>query len=323
MKTQNIRLLGTVALAASLACASAAAAFPEKQITLIVPTAAGGANDAMARVVGQAMSAILKQPVIVDNKAGANGAIASEYVMRAAPDGYTLMLGYIATHAMNPALQKLRYDPVKDFEPVGMLGSSATVMVVNPSVKAASAKELVAMLKAAPDKTSYASAGNGTAPHFAAEMFKLSTGTSMLHVPYKGSAPAITDTIAGQTQVMFPSLFTAVPYVKAGKLKALGVAGAKRSALMPDVPTLQEQGIPDVDVSQWYGIFAPAKTPAPVIAQLNKVLNEVLADKSVIKRLEDHGAEVSTMTPEQMRAYVAQEQVKWKKVVQAAKISAD
>ena len=320
---QKIRFLGAVALGACLTCASAAAAFPEKQITLIVPTAAGGANDAMARVVGQAMSAILKQPVIVDNKAGANGAIASEYVMHAAPDGYTLMLGYIATHAMNPALQKLRYDPVKDFEPVGMLGSSATVMVVNPSVKAASAKELAALLKTAPDKTSYASAGNGTAPHFAAEMFKLSTGTSMLHVPYKGSAPAITDTLAGQTQVMFPSLFTAVPYVKAGKLKALGVAGTKRSALMPDVPTLQEQGIADVDVSQWYGIFAPAKTPAPIVAQLNKVLNEVLADKSVIKRLEDHGAEVSTMTPEQMRAYVAQEQVKWKKVVQAARISAD
>jgi tripartite-type tricarboxylate transporter receptor subunit TctC len=323
LKIQKIRLVGAVALAASLACGSAVAAFPEKSITLVVPTAAGGANDAMARVIGQAMSAILKQPVIVDNKAGANGAIASEYVMRAAPDGYTLMLGYIATHAMNPALQKLRYDPVKDFEPIGMVGSSATLMVLNPAVKAASAKEVVAMLKAAPDKTSYASAGNGTAPHFAAEMFKLSSGTSMLHVPYKGSAPAITDTIGGQTQVMFPSLFTAMPYVKAGKLKAVGVAGPKRSALMPDVPTLQEQGIADVDVSQWYGIFAPAKTPKPVIEQLNKVLNEVLADKSVIKRLEDHGAEVSTMTTDQMRAYVAQEQVKWKKVVQAAKITAD
>jgi len=277
----------------------------------------------MARVIGQALSAALKQPVIVDNKAGANGAIASEYVMRAAPDGYTLMLGYIATHAMNPALQKLRYDPVKDFEPVAMVGSSATVMVANPAVKASNAKELVALLKAAPDKTSYASAGNGTAPHFAAEMFKLSTGTSMLHVPYKGSAPAITDTIGGQTQVMFPSLFTAMPYVKAGKLKALGVAGAKRSSLMPDVPTLQEQGIADVDVSQWYGIFAPAKTPRPVVEQLNKVLNEVLADKTVAKRLEDHGAEVSTMATDQMRTYVAQEQVKWKKVVQAARITAD
>jgi len=289
----------------------------------VVPTTAGGANDAMARIVGQAMSAILKQPVIVENKAGANGAIASEFVMRAAPDGYTLMLGYIATHAMNPAMQKLRYDPIKDFEPVGMIGSSATVMVLNPAVKAGSAKEVVAMLKAAPDKVNYASAGNGTAPHFAAEMFKLSTGTSMLHVPYKGSAPAIADTIGGQTQVMFPSVFTAVPYVKAGKLTAVGIAGPKRSALLPDVPTLREQGIADVEVSQWYGFFAPAKTPKAVVEQLNKVLNDVLADKSVIKRLEDHGAEVSTMTTDQMRTYVAGEQTKWKKVVQATKISAD
>ncbi|MBS0344434.1 MAG: tripartite tricarboxylate transporter substrate binding protein, partial [Proteobacteria bacterium] len=220
MKIHKVSGAAAVALAATLACGAAAAAYPEKAITIVVPTAAGGANDAMARVIGQAMSTTLKQPVIVENKAGANGAIASEYVMRAAPDGYTLMLGYIATHAMNPALQKLRYDPVKDFEPVAMVGSSATVMVLNPAVKASDAKELVALLKAAPDKTSYASAGNGTAPHFAAEMFKLSTGTSMVHVPYKGSAPAITDTIGGQTQMMFPSLFTAMPYVKAGKLKA-------------------------------------------------------------------------------------------------------
>jgi tripartite-type tricarboxylate transporter receptor subunit TctC len=204
-----------------------------------------------------------------------------------------------------------------------MVGSSATLMVVSPSVKANNAKELVASLKAAPDKTSYASAGNGTAPHFAAEMFKLSTGTSMLHVPYKGSAPAVTDTIGGQTQVMFPSLFTAIPYVKGGKLKPIGVAGAKRSPLMPDVPTLKEQGIDNVDVSQWYGIFAPAKTPKPVLEQLNKVLNEALADKTVIKKLEDHGAEVETMSTDQMRTYVAQEQVKWKKVVQAAKLTAD
>ena len=323
MQFRNAPVLCALASATALFCSSATAAYPEKSITIVVPTAAGGANDAMARVIGQAMSAALKQPVVVDNKAGANGAIASEFVMRAAPDGYTLMLGYVATHAMNPALQKLRYDPVKDFEPVAMVGTSATLMVVTPSVKANNAKELVAALKAAPDKTSYASAGNGTAPHFAAEMFKLSTGTSMLHVPYKGSAPAITDTIGGQTQVMFPSLFTAMPYVKAGKLKAIGVAGTKRSPQMPDVPTLKEQGVDNVDVSQWYGIFAPAKTPKPVIEQLNKVLNAALADKGVIKKLEDHGAEVEIMTSEQMRSYVQQEQVKWKKVVQAAKLSAD
>ena len=323
MRFPRLHLLGAAALATSLSCGSALAAFPEKSITIVVPTAAGGANDAIARVVGQAISAILKKPVIVENKAGANGAIASEFVMRAPADGHTLMLGYVATHAMNPALQKLRYDPVKDFEPVGMVGSSATLMVVNPAVKASNAKELVALLKAAPDKISYASAGNGTAPHFAAEMFKLATGTSMLHVPYKGSAPAVNDIIGGQTQVMFPSLFTAMPYVKAGKLKAVGVAGDKRSALMPDVPTLKEQGIAGVDVSQWYAIFAPAKTPRPVIDLLNKTLNQVLADKSVVHRLEEHGAEVSTMSPDQLGSFVQQEQVRWKKVVQAAKLTAD
>jgi tripartite-type tricarboxylate transporter receptor subunit TctC len=323
MQLPRLHLVAAAALATVLACGNAFAAFPEKAITIVVPTAAGGANDAMARVIGQAMSALLKQPVIVDNKAGANGAIASEFVMRAPPDGYTLMLGYIATHAMNPSLQKLRYDPVKDFEPVGMVGSSATLMVVSPTVKANNAKDVVALLKATPDKISYASAGNGTAPHFAAEMFKLATGTSMLHVPYKGSAPAVTDTIGGQTQVMFPSLFTAMPYVKGGKLKAVGVAGDKRSALMPEVPTLKEQGIAGVDVSQWYAIFAPAKTPRPVVDQLNKALNQALADKSVIQRLEGHGAEVSTMTPDQLRTYVQQEQLKWKKVVLAAKLTAD
>lgn len=317
------RHLLAAAVAATLTGGPALAAFPEKSITIVVPTAAGGANDAMARTIGQGLSTALKQPVIVENKAGAGGALAAEFVAKAAPDGYTLMLGYIATHAMNPALQKLRYDPVKDFEPVGLVGYSPVLMVTNPGVKAGNVKELVALLKGAPDKYSYASAGNGTAPHFAAELFRMSTGTSVLHVPYKGSAPAVTDTIGGQTQIMFPSLFTAIPYVKSGKLRAMGVAGNKRSALLPDVPTLKEQGIADVDVSQWYAIFAPAKTPKAVIDQLNKALNAVLTDKAVEKRLEDHGADVETSTPEQLKAFVQQEQVKWKKVVDAAKLKAD
>lgn len=323
MNFRQSTLLCALATSGLLTCGHALAAYPEKAITIVVPTAPGGANDAMTRVIGQAISISLKQSVIVENKAGANGSIASEFVARAKPDGYTLMLGYIATHAMNPALQKLRYDPVKDFEPVGMVGSSATLMVVNTAVKANNAKELVALMKANPNQFSYASAGNGTAPHFAAEMFKLSTGTNMLHVPYKGSAPAVTDTIGGQTQIMFPSLFTATNYVKGGKLRPIGVAGNKRSSTMPDVPTLKEQGIDNVDVSQWYGIFAPAKTPKDVIAQLNKALNAALADPAVVKKLEDSGAEVEIMTPEQMRTYVVQEQTKWKKVVQAAKLTAD
>lgn len=317
------RHLLAAAVAATLTGGPALAAFPEKSITIVVPTAAGGANDAMARTIGQGLSTALKQPVIVENKAGAGGALAAEFVAKAAPDGYTLMLGYIATHAMNPALQKLRYDPVKDFEAVGLVGYSPVLMVTNPGVKATNAKELVALLKGAPDKYSYASAGNGTAPHFAAELFRMSTGTSVLHVPYKGSAPAVTDTIGGQTQIMFPSLFTAIPYVKSGKLRAMGVAGNKRSALLPDVPTLKEQGISDVDVSQWYAIFAPAKTPKAVIDQINKALNAVLTDKAVEKRLEDHGADVETSTPEQLKTFVQQEQVKWKKVVDAAKLKAD
>lgn len=322
MKFHQKITMGALAAALTLTGGAASAAWPEKSITIIVPTSAGGANDALARTIGQAMSVALKQTVIVENKAGANGSIASEFVKRSAPDGYTLMLGYIATHAMNPALQKLRYDPIEDFEPVGMVGSSATLMVTSTKLAANNVKELVAQHKGKEPLT-YASAGNGTAPHFAAEMFKLSTGVEMLHVPYKGSAPAVNDTIAGQTQVMFPSLFTAMPFVKNGKLKAMGVAGSKRSELLPDVPTLAEQGIAGVDVSQWYAFFAPAKTPAPVLEQLNTLLNQILKDKVIANRLAEHGAEVEIMTLPQMRSFMAAEQVKWKKVVQAAKLKAD
>jgi tripartite-type tricarboxylate transporter receptor subunit TctC len=224
---------------------------------------------------------------------------------------------------MNPALQKLRYDPVTGFEPVGLVGFSPTLMVLNPGVKARDLKDLVAQMKATPAKFNVASAGNGTAPHFAAELFKIATQTAPLHVPYKGSAPAVTDTIGGQTQLMFPSLFTALPYVKAGKLRALAVAGNKRSALLPEVPTLKELGIDGVDVEQWYGFFAPAGTPKDVVARLNTALNKVLVDKEVIKRLEDHGADVEVSTPEQLGELVRKDLAKWRGVVQKAKLQAD
>jgi tripartite-type tricarboxylate transporter receptor subunit TctC len=295
----------------------------DKPITIVVPTAAGGGNDAMARTIGQKMSVLLGRTVIVENKAGANGALAAEYVVRAAPDGNTLMFGYIATHSMNPALQKLRYDPIKDFEPIGLVGYSPTVLVTNPTVKAKDVKELVKLLKDKPDAYSFASAGNGTAPHFTAELFKLTTQTQPLHVPYKGSAPAITDTIGGQTQLMFPSLFTALPYIKSGKLNGLAIAGAKRSSVLPNVPTLKEQGIEGVDVEQWYGFFAPAKTPKETIAKLNQSLNKALADPEIIKRLEGHGADVESSTPEQLGDLVKKDLAKWRSVVQRAKLQAD
>ncbi len=300
-----------------------AQSFPTKTITIVVPTAAGGGNDAMARTIAQKLGPLLGQTVIIDNRAGANGSIASEFVARATPDGHTLMFGYIATHAMNPALQKLRYDPVADFEPIGLVGYSPTLMVANAAAPVKDVKDLVARLKAKPDSFTYASAGNGTAPHYAAELFKLNAGVTMLGVPYKGSAPAVSDTIGGQTQFMFPSLFTALPHVKAGKLRALAVAGPKRSALLPDVPTLREAGVEGVDVQQWYGFFAPAKTPRPVIDKLNKALNQVLADKETEKRIEDHGADVETGTPEQLGALVKSELAKWKAVVQRARLTAE
>jgi len=319
-----VHALAAPLLAAVLATAAPAAmAFPTKTITIVVPTAAGGGNDAMARTIAQKLGPLLGQTIIIDNRAGANGSIASEFVARAVPDGHTLMLGYIATHAMNPALQKLRYDPVADFEPIGLVGYSPTLMVASGAAPIKDVKDLIAQLKAKPDKYAYASAGNGTAPHFAAELFKLSAGVEMLGVPYKGSAPAVSDTIGGQTAVMFPSLFTGVPHVKSGKLKALAVAGPKRSALLPDVPTLKEAGVTGVEVQQWYAIFAPAKTPKAVVDKLNKALNQVLNDKDVIKRIEDHGADVETSTPEELGALVRSELAKWKGVVQKAKLTAD
>ncbi len=297
--------------------------WPDKAITIVVPTAAGGANDAMARILAQGLSPRLGKPVIVENKAGANGAIASEFVAHAAPDGYIIMFGYIATHGINPVLQKLKYDPVADFEPIGMVAASPTVLVASNSVPAKTARELVQLIKARPGTFSYASAGNGTAPHIAGELFKLSAGLDVVSIPYKGSAPAIVDTIGGTTQFMFPSLFTAYPQVMGGKLKALGIAGDKRSSVLPDVPTLAEQGIANVSMSQWYALFAPAKTPRSVIDRLNRELNSVLADQAVQKKIEGQGAEVESGTPEQLKTLVQKEVVRWKGVVSAANIKVE
>jgi tripartite-type tricarboxylate transporter receptor subunit TctC len=281
-------------------------AFPEKTVTIVVPTAAGGGNDAMARVIAQKMGPLLGQSVIVENKAGANGSIATEFVARASPDGHTVLFGYVA-----------------DFEPVGLVGYSPTLMVVTPQLKAADAKTVLASIQAQDGKLSYASAGNGTAPHFAAELYKLNMKASWMHVPYKGSAPAVNDTVAGHTQIMFPSLFTALPHVKSGKLHPVGIAGSRRSPALPGVPTLKELGVPGVDVTQWYALFVPAKTPKAVVDRLNAALNQVLTDKDTVARIEAQGADVQTSTPEELKAMVRDDLTKWRRVVQQAKLSAD
>lgn len=317
------QLTAGISFSVLMASPALAQSWPDKAITIVVPTAAGGANDAMARIIAQGMSVRLGKPVIVENKAGANGAIASEYVAKAPSDGYTIMFGYIATHGINPALQKLRYDPVTDFEAIGMVAASPTVLVANNAVPAKNAKELVQLIKARPGTFSYATAGNGTAPHIAGELFKLSAGLDVVNVPYKGSAPAVVDTIGGTTQYMFPSLFTAYPQIKGGKLKALGIAGEKRSAVLPDVPTLAEQGIANVNMSQWYAMFAPAKTPKVLVDRLNREMNAVLQDKAVGKKIANQGAEVETGTPEQLKTLVQKEVAHWKAVVAAAKIKVE
>ncbi|MDF3838954.1 tripartite tricarboxylate transporter substrate binding protein [Cupriavidus basilensis] len=300
-----------------------ASSFPGKSITIVVPTAAGGANDAMARVLAQHMSVGLRTPVIVENRAGANGAIASEYVARAKPDGHTLLFGYIATHGIGPALQRLRYDPVKDFVPVGMVASSPTLLVVNTAVKAADVMQLVSLARNKEAQLSYASAGNGTAPHVTAELFRLVTGAELLHVPYKGSAPALLDVIAGNTQVMFPSLFTAYPQIVNGRIRALAVAGETRTPLLANVPTLKEAGVDGVSVDQWYAMFAPAATPAHVVRTLNRALNDALADPAVSLKIAEQGAYVRAGTPAQLGELVRAELRKWQGVVQAAGIRPD
>ena len=297
--------------------------WPEKAITIVVPTPAGGANDGMARIIAQGLSARLGRPVLVDNRAGANGAIASEFVARAPADGYTLLFGYIATHGINPALKKLNYDPVTGFAPIGMVAASPTVLVVGTSVPASNAQDLVRMVKMNPGALNYATGGPGTVPSMAGEMFRMAIGAEVVGVPYKGSAPAVVDTIAGTAQFMFPSLFTAYPHIQSGKLKALGIAGDHRSKVLKDVPTLAEQGVLGVSASQWYAMFAPARTPQAVVTRLNAEMNAVLNDSATERKIEGQGAEVETSTPEQLQSLVKREVDHWRQVVRTARIKVE
>jgi tripartite-type tricarboxylate transporter receptor subunit TctC len=312
---------GLSALTLGICATGAQAAWPDHPITMVVPTAPGGGNDAFARVIAQKMGEGLKQTIVVVNKAGAQGAIGTEYVARAPADGYTIMLGYIATHGINPALQQLRYDPVADFAPIGMLASSPTLLVVSSASKITSVKELIAQGRKEPNNLSYASAGAGTAPQVTAELFKLATGTHMVHIPYKGSAPAMTDTLAGVTQVMFPSLFSAYPHLASGKIKALAVAGDHRSPVLKDLPTLEELGVKGVSVPQWYALFAPAGTDPAIINRFNKELNIALKDPQVIEKFKENGADAQSSTPQELGVFVKSEVARWKKVVDAAHIT--
>jgi tripartite-type tricarboxylate transporter receptor subunit TctC len=298
-------------------------AFPQREVRIIVPTAAGGGNDTMARTITRKLGPILGQSVVVDNRAGANGSVACEYVAASQADGHTLMFGYIATHGINPALQKLRYDPMADFSPVGLIGFSPTLLVVPSDLAVNNVQELVRYLKESGGRASYASAGVGTVPHFAGELFQLQTGTKMQRVDFSGASPAIGEVSNGLVQVMFPSLFTAQPYLRSGKLKALAVAGKARLNALPDVPTLLEMGVPGVELTQWYALFAPAKTPASVVKQLNASLNQVLNDPDIVARMQADGANVQASSPGELHDLLMNESEKWQHVVRQAGLRPD
>ena len=278
----------------ALVCTTAAQAqaWPNKPIRYIVPFAPGGTTDILGRMVAAGLSTTLGQSVIVENKPGQAGSIGAAELARAAPDGYTLGGGTISSHAINASLYaKLPYDPIKDFAPITMLATLPNMLVVHPSLNINNVKELVAALKANPNKYSFGSAGNGTSQHISGEMFKIATGTQMQHVPYKGSGPMIPDLLAGQIQLSFENITTAYPPVKAGKLKALAVTSSKRSFMATEVPTMQEAGIAGYDISSWQAMFAPAGTPPAIVQRLQQEVAKILAAPENAKRLQDLGLE--------------------------------
>ncbi|MDP9604889.1 UNVERIFIED_ORG: tripartite-type tricarboxylate transporter receptor subunit TctC [Variovorax paradoxus] len=297
--------------------------YPAKPIRLIVPYPPGGGTDVIARIVQERFSALLGQQVLIDNRGGAAGSIGTELVAKSPPDGYTVLFT-LSSHTINPAIYaKLGFDTAKDFAPVGMVASLPQILVANTQFPANTVAELVALAKAKPDSISFASVGNGSPGHLAGELLKLRTGTQMTHVPYRGGGPAVTDVMGGQVPLLWVSIPAAAQFVKAGKLKALAVSTTKRSAAFPDVPTMQEAGIPDFDVDSWYAVFVPAKTPKPAIDKLNRVINTVVKEPEIRDKLLAQGSEGVGGTPEQLGKVVTAELVRWQKLAKEASIKVD
>lgn len=303
---------------------AAAQGFPDRAVTLVVPFAAGGSTDVVARIVAQKMSEDLGQQVIVQNVAGAGGNLGADNVARADPDGYTILMGTVATHALNPLILKTKpYDPEKDFAPISLLVVVPNVLVVNPELPAKTVEELLALLKAKPDEYAYASSGNGTPLHLSGELFKKMAGVSMQHIPYKGAGPALNDVIGNQVPIMFDNLPSSSSHIKAGTLRALAVTTAERAPSFPDVPTVAESGIPGYETYTWNALFAPANTPEPVVARLNEAANKALADPAVVERMKEFSATIVASTPQELAAHVKAELEKWTPVVRDANIQMD
>ena len=311
-------------VAALLAAACAGAQdYPARPVRMVVPYAPGGPVDIVARITANKLSETLGQQFVVDNRAGAGGNIALEVVARSTPDGYTLLVGANGTNAINPSLYKnMPVDPGRDLAPISMVASSAMILVVHPSLPASNVKELIALARAKPGAVTYASSGSGSTAHLSGELFKSMARIDLLHVPYKGAAPALTDLVGGQVQSMITGVSSTLPYVKAGRLKALGVSSEKRQPLLPDVPSIAEQ-LPGYEVNTWYGVFAPAGAPRPLVDKLNRTLVQIFGTPDAQARLAAVGADAHTNAPDQFAQAIARERAKWAKIVKESGARAD
>jgi tripartite-type tricarboxylate transporter receptor subunit TctC len=317
-------VLAYAALAAGFASETAAQDYPVKPIRFIVPFAPGGGTDVLARIVAPKMSESLGRQVIVENRTGAGGNLATEQVAKAPPDGYTLLLAYIGPIAVSPSLEtKLGFDPVKDFSAVSLMATIPLVLVVHPSLPAKSVRDLVALAKARPGQMTYGSAGNGTAQQLAGELFKLLTETKILGVPYRGGAPATVGVITGEVDTLFTGALGVFPHIKSGRLRALAVTTSQRLASVPELPTVAEAGVKGFEVTSWNGVLVPAGTPSPIVQKLNTSINEALRASDVRQRLESQGLQIVASTPEQFGQFIKAEIAKWGKVVRAAGIKAE
>ena len=313
----RMRLLAALLLLAS-ALPSGAQGYPDKPIRLVIPFPAGGGADSMARPLAQKLTTQLGQPVVLDHKSGAGGTIAAETAAAASPDGYTLMFATLGTHAINPSLYaKLRYDPVKDFVPVALTHVAPRVLVVHPSVPAQNVKELLALAKARPGTLTFGSSGNGGVNHLAGELMKSMAGVDMIHVPYKGAAPAAVDLLGNRLSMVFDSIVVWSDHIKTGKVRALGVSSAQRSAALPNVPSIAEAGLPGFDVANWLGVLAPAKTPAAIVAKLNAELRSAMTDPDMRQQMAAVGVDPATSTPQEFGDIIRKDIAKWAAVVKA------
>jgi tripartite-type tricarboxylate transporter receptor subunit TctC len=315
-----MRIFTAVMMGVSLLVPAAAAAqdFPNHSIRLIVPFPAGGPNDIIARVVGQRMSELLKQPIVIDNRGGQAGVLGTDAVAKANPDGYTIGIVSAGSLTINPTMEKVAYDVSRDFAPVTLVATVPEMLVVTSDVPANNMAELVALAKAQPGKLNFASTGVGGLPHLAGELFKLTAKIDIVHVPYRGAAPAIVDLLGHQVQMTFLDLPILLPQIKAGTLRPIALGARQRSPTAPDVPTTAEVGMPDLLIENWYGMVAPAKTPDNVVAAINRAANEAMADPSVKEKLAVQGLTMAGDTPEQFGAYIVAETKKWAKVIKDA-----